>query len=439
MSGMAAVADPRGLRIEVEWVSGDGVATPELAATWSRLAIWIGERCATLVGDPKSGVRQSIYTSAYPLAEWIAYNWWQLRHEIRVSATSSQSWTWSSVGSNPWLRRHNFRAAGGGMPWPDITVVPEGAASRVIWRSGAGLARQSIRFLEGGDVYLSSQAVATELARFVTEVVDRLDDVGVSTPLTKEWRALSELDEEEADFARAAARLGLDPFAMAEDAQDQLIAIASSIPQPLLDEFLDSADPYSLPAASAWLSAARVRARTVPVSSRAVVGLGGQRDTSAIEPVPFQRGYALARAVRAELGIQPRERLDIKELVSKATVGRPSAGLEGFTGVRPSGEVVLVLPGERLHPTAVRFAQARALGLALVSDRTESLLDPASTDLMKETRAFAAELLAPADGIREYLGVLPATTDQAFDAVAARFDASSWLVQHQYENQILQP
>lgn len=434
---MVAIANPQSMRLHLEWVDGDGIATPELAATWCRLAIWVGDRCATLVDDPKSGVRQSIFTSAYPLAEWIAYNWWPLRYEIRASATSSQSWTWSGVHSNPWLRRHNFRAAGGGMPWPDLTVVPEGAVSRVIWRAGPGLAQQSLRFLEGGDLYLGFEELVSELARFVNQVVDRLDDRGISSPLTKEWRALNELDEEEASFAQAAARLGLDPFSLAENVQEDLVAISNSLAQPLLDEFLDSADPHQLTEASAWLAMARVRAGKATVSSRAVLDLGGPQRASVIKSLPFERGYTLARAVRAALGVRPRDRLSIKELVSKVTLGRPSAGLEGFTGVRPSGHVVLVLPGERLHPTAVRFAQARALGLALISGRAESLLDPASTDLTKETRAFAAELLAPADGIREYLEVLPAATQQAFDAVAARFDASSWLIQHQYENQIL--
>ena len=177
-------------------------------------------------------------------------------------------------------------------------------------------------------------------------------------------------------------------------------------------------------------------ARRLP--SRAVLGLGGRRATSDSELVPFQRGYALARAVRAGAG-SPIQR----------PTGHQGVGLQGHARTAVSRtrgiyECASVWPGRpcpsrrATDPTAVRFAQARALGLALISGRGESLLDPASTDLMKETRAFAAELLAPASGILGYLEVLPSVTEQAFDAVAARFNASSWLVQHQYENQILQ-
>jgi len=427
----------RDLRIEVDWVDGDGVVTPELAATWCRLSLFVGDRCVTLVDDTKSGVRHAVYTAAYPLAEWIAYNWWSLRHEIRASAIPSHSWAWSTVHGNPWLRRHNFRGAGGGMPWPDFTVVPEGGVSRVTWRSGPGLSHQPIRFIGSGDHYLQSDQLADELARFVTQVGDRLDGIGIASPLSKEWRALSELDEDEAAFAQASARLGLDPFSMAEDAERELVSIASSLEQPLLDEFLDSADPQRMRIAFGWLAKARDRAHDASPSSNAVLDLRSPLGATGSSVRPFERGYELARGIRHKLGLAPTAKMAIGDFVSKVSVVQPAAGLEGLSSRRPSGQVVLVLPGQRLPPSAVRFAQARALGLALVTDRAECLLDPASTDLMKETRAFAAELLAPADGIRQALDTLPAATEQMFDAVAAQFNTSSWLVQLQYENQVL--
>ncbi|HEY5857936.1 MAG TPA: ImmA/IrrE family metallo-endopeptidase [Aldersonia sp.] len=51
-------------------------------------------------------------------------------------------------------------------------------------------------------------------------------------------------------------------------------------------------------------------------------------------------------------------------------------------------------------------------------------------------RAFAAELLAPAAGIREMLGDLGSDDDAALDAVADRFGVSPLVVRHQYDNQI---
>jgi len=53
--------------------------------------------------------------------------------------------------------------------------------------------------------------------------------------------------------------------------------------------------------------------------------------------------------------------------------------------------------------------------------------------------AFAAELLAPAEGIRAALAVLGKQTDAAFEAVARHFGVSPLLVRHQYDNQIASP
>lgn len=75
--------------------------------------------------------------------------------------------------------------------------------------------------------------------------------------------------------------------------------------------------------------------------------------------------------------------------------------------------------------------------MSLLTERSLLLLDPVRTDLVKASRAFAAEILAPAAGIQKFLAVLPETTDSAIDAVAERFKVSSSVVQHQYENQLV--
>ena len=72
----------------------------------------------------------------------------------------------------------------------------------------------------------------------------------------------------------------------------------------------------------------------------------------------------------------------------------------------------------------------------LAPSRNRFVLDPAHTDLAQGARAFAAELLAPAQGVAKYLEVLAGPTDAAFDAIAGRFDTSAAVVRWQYENQI---
>lgn len=428
-------------RIDVEWDSAPGVATPELAATWARLAIWVDSQSPTSVEVSGGVYRRSVYTSVYPLAEWIAFNWWSLVAELRPSSVPVPLWTWSHVASQEWLRRHNMRGAGSGMPWPDMTFVPEGAVTRVVWRRGPGLAGQPVTFLSSGDVYLSSAQVIDQLAQFVDQVIGKLREAQVlDTPLAKEWLALRETDEEEAAFNRASARLGLDPYAMTTDAQEELIGVSRLLEPHVMDEFLDSADPDNLGLAVNWLQQARYRAENL-TNLRAASVISEWRhmlrsqNRSHIER-PWTRGYMAAREVRRILDLEPTDHLGMDDLVTKVTIGGQAAGLEGLTQLSSADSPILVLPSGRRSAPSVRFAQARSLGLLLASDEDEHLLDPASTDLSKESRAFAAELIAPISGIRQYLSTLPSITDAAFEAVAARFRTSTWLVRLQYENQI---
>lgn len=435
---MADMTDARDLEIRTEWESAPGVRTPELAATWARLSIWVRGTCVTSVEDRNGSFRRAIYASAYPLAEWIAYNWWFLTAEVRPSSVSEVSWSWANVKDQDWLNRHNLRATRSGFPWPDLTLVPEGAATRAVWKAVPGLASQPVAFLKDGSAFISTDSLTDSLAGFVESVVERLRDQNVvDTPLHKEWQGIRDADSEEVEFARAAARLGIDPYAMEGQSQDDLIAVAEAMPPPLRDEFLDSVDPGRLSVALRWVGAARRRAsavrrprsrdftaRDLPLSVR-----GGAR--------PWEVGYEAARAVRGELGLDSTKRMDVAEYVARAVAVADSAGLEGFVAAERGSDVALVLP-RGMPPTAVRFAQARALGLSLFErSRSEFLLDPARTESTKRSRAFAAELLAPAEGIREMLGRLPGETDAAFDAIAQQYAISPLVVRWQHDNQLI--
>ena len=263
------------------------------------------------------------------------------------------------------------------------------------WHAGSAHS-QTVRFLESGVAYVRSDEVERELRRFIHEVLDRLEESGRKSALAEEWSAVIAMDEQEVAFTRAAARLGLDPYSLPESVADDIVAISEELDDELLEEFLDSADPTSLRTAVQWVTQAREVARALAVAEP--IGDLRRELQTGNQPVPYLRGYALARELRRKLDISPTEPIDLSPLVSNAVLQTPSAGLEGF--VRADDHVRLVLPGGELSPSAVRFAEGRSLGLALAGTRNDYLLDPARTDSMKQARAFAAELLAPAEGVR---------------------------------------
>lgn len=117
-------------------------------------------------------------------------------------------------------------------------------------------------------------------------------------------------------------------------------------------------------------------------------------------------------------------------------------------GVDPRLQAVGVAPGDFARPTIVlgraalasstRFIQGRALWHRLTKDESTFLITTSYTDLQKIERAFAAELLAPAEGIRTRLSLPPSEAVQEdLGFVAEHFEVSSTLIEHQIQNQIL--
>lgn len=426
-----------GLRLLVDWEPGEGVTSPALAATWCRLQVQVEGRYVTAVDDHRTGsMRRGIYTSAYPLAEWVAEHWWLLRRHVRPSAFPRSSWAWSNAPQQPWLRAHNTRGAGGGMPWPDLTIVPEGAVTRLVWNAGPGLSEQPVTFLTSGQTHLSSDDVADALARFVDQVLVRLEDAGVhDTPLQREWQLITGSDDDENAFAAAMARLGRDPFDATDDLAEEVVELADALEPEVLDELLDSAQPEALRTALTWVNRAREMARTVARPGFEVIEFDRPQGATSSEEAPWATGYAAARAYRSFLEVDHDAVFPVSDYVGHTPLSGSAAGIEGVVVVQDV-RVGLVLPQGRSGPSSLRFAQARALGLSLLTQRSLLLLDPARTDLGKASRAFAAEILAPAAGIEKLLADLPETTDSAIDAIADRFKVSPRVVQHQHENQL---
>lgn len=419
------------------WEHSSGVQSAELAATWARVTIDVGADRVTWV-ERDGTSRDGVYVSAYPLAEWIVFNWWSLRAELRASVHPAREWTWALSSPDSWLHRHNLRAAGSGMSWPDLAIVPEGAVTCLRWFSrGPGPGERGLRYLGAGTAWLSTESVQQGLERFVEAVVDRLRGAHVAeTPLEREWERIRDADPDDVEFAEAVARLGLDPYSVDGSMADRVMALEPCMDRAMLGEFLDSANPRSLALAQSWIADAddflktRVSRNTqlpVPIDERpeSSIGVGSK---------PWQAGYRAARDVRKALGLKPRESADLGPLIDVHDLRADSGGIEGY--VVAHARPALVIP-EGVSRSRRRFHAAHALGLSVLApSRHRFVIDPSSTELSQAARAFAAELLAPAEGVSQYLVPLGAATEAAFDAIAQRFDTSPAVVRWQYDNQI---
>lgn len=434
--------------IRIEWLDAPGVSTPELAATWARYELWVDGRCATHVEAEDGTLRRSVYGSLYPLAEWIASNWWILVSHIRPSAVETRYWTWPNVRTHPWLAQHNFRGAGDGMTWPNLTLVAEGAVTHISWVSDTDRAFRHVRFASNGVAFVRSSVAAEGLARVVDHVLERLAEEGLpKTRLAEDWDAVARMDDEEREFCQTVAKLGVDPYTVNEETAADVIKIASSLPPDLVSDFFDSADTSGLTRAAEWTERAMTLASRASgkaknslqslheaASTRSAAAVS---ETGAVADIdrPWLLGYEIARSVRSNLGVSEKEHFDPAPWVGASELSAPSNGIQGVATVdNDRCGVVLDRP---LGVSAARFGQARALGRALWSPQKKCfILSLAHSHDEKVARAFAAELLAPASGVRQSLDTIGKSDDAAMDAVARHYRVSPLLVRHQYDNQI---
>lgn len=440
------------LRFEIDWEQAPNVRTPELRATWARLEIWIGDECLTQVEDVATGsVRRSVYCSLYPLAEWISYNWWFLRGDSRPAVVPQHAWSHSRLsgrdaGAYRWLDRHNFRSAGEGFAWPDLTLVPEGNVVRSVWkRDRRAPDSRLVRFLSEGEQYLRTAETELVLANLVNQTATRLAEAGLaSSALDQEWESVMNADPGEVEFCLAAARLGLDPYDDAHGVENEVLRAASDLPPSLLDDFLNAVEPAKIGESIDWVNSAwrKVEKSVQPTEWLALCELVGDIDQLAgnsVSRFPWETGWAEARLVRNVLCLSPVDRFDPSVYVPVRASTSPDRSLQAVGGRAESQSALLVLGGP-VSAQARRFSQGRGLW-HLLFDRTPTgrfLLTPACTDRQRTERAFAAELLAPADGILNQLPVDPVgATSEDLDLVAAHFGVSPLLVRHQLENQLL--
>lgn len=431
------------LVIEPEWEAAAGVRTPELAATWARLEMRVGWATLTQVEDATSNsVRRSIYVPLYPLAEWIAFNWWYLRSDTRPGFLPEHTWSFARRNGHnkheaSWLDHHNLRGAAEGLPWPDLTIIPGVDTTYLAWRGDRSYGSDSkLRFLSSGRAAVSKHLLERALVGLVETVLTRLDEQGVhGTVLQEEWRALQALDKEEAEFCIAAARLGLDPFSLPESVEELILKSAQELSGSLLEDFLDAATPTQLQEDLDWLA---------EVSE---VIAGSQQHTLDLPPVvisrhgrPWERGFYGARQFRSLLDIAPTRRVELEPWVAVEHVRLVDRPLQGVGEEHRHDARVVALAGPRSVPSEA-FATARALWRFLSSPPergTNFLITSSQTPLQQAERAFAAEFLAPAVGIKQLLGEDaggPVELDEVA-AVSQHFQVNDWVVEYQIINQL---
>ncbi len=427
------------LHLSVEWLPADGVASPALAATWCRLSIRVGNDVVTRVEDSEaSSTRNSIFCSAYPLAEWAATNWWALRSHVRPAGLLRLPTTERSPRPlHDALRRHTMRAAGDGFVWPSLFIVPEGTHTSLTWIADQTAPTASIRYVASGYAWIDSIRAQTALAAFIGSVIDRLRELGVrDTLLEEEWNAVVKAPREEAAFCDAAAAFGLDPYDLEPEDAQQIHRIGAVLGDDLAEEFATAVDPSRIGEDLAWVATglSRLAQRSAPPTGAwaALVGLHLADDR---DGEPWDVGWRHGRLTREALGVAATEPVVLDGIVRARHLASTDQALQGL-GSGMSGHVE-VITAAGSGSNAQRFMSARAVWRAMHVEARPYLMTTAPTFEQRVERAFAAEVLAPAAGLERLVerqsGVVLA---EDVERLGRKFKTSPLVISHQLENQL---
>lgn len=428
------------LEFEFEWQAAEGVQGPELASTWASLMVRVNDSILTRVVDHSdSRVRECIHVPLYPIAEWLATNWWCLLHESedRTGATESC-----------FRERHALGYSREGYRYPDLQVVSFDKTTRLTWKNDR-LQWSRLEFLEReGCQWVDKKEFRHSCAKFVDSVVAQLSSSGVTdTLLQEEWGAIQDADEGERRFCQTAAALGWDPYVIDQEVQAGVFRVEEVLGGAVLEEALPILHAEKLEAELATIERVlRVgKAKSIPLERIKSIRDAVIRAV-AEEPDdrPWKVGYSLARQVRSRLDLDGTPLPSWRNLGQ--ALGEPCIEEGGVTRSKAFNRADLLegvvtsdehgLPGFAIRPGAnpsCRFRFCRGLAEMLLSPGADALVTSARSSRQQRGRAFAAEFLAPSSGLEARLprGILD---EDDIGGLASEFGVSPWVIELQVVN-----
>lgn len=415
--------------IEAEWEdSQDDV--PELRATTGRLTIKVSSHVVTHAEDAFSKtVTDGVRVAVYPLAAWLVSNWWRLRWE-------SANEEWGPISPHDWRMTHQLPAIGHGFVWPPAEIQSDGRTIEVMLFDPRPRPKEPLRYLERFTAGCPAEAFERGVDRFVELVLSRLADSGIAaSDLSEDWAALSE-ERSSADTSylrRVEARLGLDPES-SPDVVKKFVGFRSTCGSDSLEELASAsgltspADFFPQVARLAQVAGARGRFSQLALGEGTVGRL-----------TPWAEGRSAAAFVRRELGLDgnPLTNTLLGDLLglTGADLAAPPSSKNGAAAVAiPEDDESVRFVFQKSISSSRRFEGARLLGDHLLTARRGEWLvaTDAKTWRQRAERAFAAELLAPIEALKERLR--GDYGDENMEQVARMFEVSPYLVQSQLAN-----
>jgi hypothetical protein len=367
----------------------------------------------------------------YYLVEWLAQNWWSFLYEPRKDDRSD--------ADSEFRSRHWLGIPRNGFGLPDVMFAPSGETMEVIARQ-TYLRFAHLSFTETAHSIVRTNEVRAHLTTFVEAVLGRMGEKGIKTSEAHEaWKRVAGTSLEEEGYCRLIGAMGLSPYVDHPEIDKALDGISDVINETVLTDLCEASTIGS------FTRAAEFTGRIA----------GALEKSSAIEVTPFLKiakpqdnarkaydwGYGAAAKARRELGIpddNPEGRIEFFKKLGfdpKASpdIGSPVSNVFPIQGAisRNQKTVKLALSSG----SDKEFSAARGSFLAWVSGEADArLVTTARTRQQRASRAFAAELLAPAAYLKKRLGRERDVSPFTLDKVSTEMGVASTIVRLQAKN-----
>lgn len=182
--------------------------SPEERATFGLFAVTANDHLLTSGEDVgRKELRHGPHISGYPIAEWLAWNWWRLRWEVGRPSDQDAMLRWDFA--------HCMATIGEGYVWPNITILSDGTQSFLVSEPSRSTEKVLFRYSGApGRQRVPAAELEAVIDDFVEDILKRLDTATVrESNLHHLWNELKSerADPELARFRRLEAQLGLEP------------------------------------------------------------------------------------------------------------------------------------------------------------------------------------------------------------------------------------
>lgn len=433
-------------KFERQWLKA--LSSTAADTTLARLRIIVGDQNITAYKEDRFETIEGIEIPLYYLAEWIAENWWPLLWEPRKSDDIEDT--------NDFLSRHSTLHAQHGFALPRVTFISNGEQINISARSRLA-PFADVKFVNSATAAPSRKHFESEMRRFVSDVVARLEACGVSgTDLQSEWSLISDTQEDEVQYCKLVGALGLSPYIPNERLSDILERASENYSDQVLLDLCLTSSPANFIA-------------TIELAQRALELTQGAQE-STLEPLArtsipadnpmspaYRRGVQAAKAVREALLISdtdPNGSTKLFDLLNIDTGTQIALHPNSSQGQDLSDKldridfetapIVGAVARTDYHPKIGllqssrpkrRFTAARGAYLAWTGGTEDAnrLITTALTRDQQASRGFAAEIMVPAAYLRKAIKRSGISYDDVFEQ-AAILGASPDLVRKQAQN-----